>query len=356
LDSPEMKQYLDILSSRFEMLQRASSGSWLGYHASVYYKNFKEPPPGDNFSVEFGLMEFPYGRTSGNWSETSFSEVKTFLYNGLDENLTKLLDDLSSNAKELYDNLKMRVLVTLTAINKLDNSFLKEEYTTEIDDIEIYHPSQYYVNLYTRHNHVSRDQHAVSQGICVPHHIALYAKYLSDKSPFNALKKLIQICNKILFEFEMVYSDGEDNENGGNGIMKKIVFIGHGGSKDWRELKDFISDRLHLEWEEFNRGSAAGIPTIERLSAMLNQSCFAFIVMTAEDEHADSTKHARENVIHEAGLFQGRLSFSKAIILLEIGCNEFSNIHGLGQIRFESGKISSKFEEVREVLEREGII
>ena len=27
--------------------------------------------------------------------------------------------------------------------------------------------------------------------------------------------------------------------------------------------------------------------------------------MTAEDEHADGTKHARENVIHEVGLFQG---------------------------------------------------
>ncbi len=43
---------------------------------------------------------------------------------------------------------------------------------------------------------------------------------------------------------------------------------------------------------------------------------------------------ARMNVIHEAGLFQGRLGFTKAILLLEDGCSEFSNIQGLGQIRF----------------------
>jgi predicted nucleotide-binding protein len=66
--------------------------------------------------------------------------------------------------------------------------------------------------------------------------------------------------------------------------------------------------------------------------------------MTAEDEQADGTVHARQNVVHEAGLFQGRLGFKKAIILLEGGCEEFSNIEGLGQIRFPKGKIDAAFE------------
>jgi hypothetical protein len=61
-------------------------------------------------------------------------------------------------------------------------------------------------------------------------------------------------------------------------------------------------------------------------------------------------------VIHEAGLFQGRLGFKKAIILLEDGCSEFANIHGLGQIRFPKGNITPAFEEIRRVLERENII
>ena len=42
---------------------------------------------------------------------------------------------------------------------------------------------------------------------------------------------------------------------------------------------------------------------------MMSTSCFAFLIMTGEDEHADESKHARENVIHEAGLFQGRFGF-----------------------------------------------
>ena len=77
--------------------------------------------------------------------------------------------------------------------------------------------------------------------------------------------------------------------------------------------------------------------------------------MTAEDEDSDALHRARQNVVHEVGLFQGKLGTRKAIILIEEGCQEFSNIVGLSQIRFPRGHISAVFEEIRRVLEREGI-
>ena len=134
------------------------------------------------------------------------------------------------------------------------------------------------------------------------------------------------------------------------------IFIGHGRSLLWLVLKDFIADRLRLPWEEFNRAAAAGYTTLERLEEMLSDATFAFLVMTAEEEHADSTLHARSNVIHEVGLYQGRLGARRAIVLLEDGCSEFSNIVGLVQIRFPRGNIAATFEEIRRVLEREGIL
>jgi predicted nucleotide-binding protein len=60
--------------------------------------------------------------------------------------------------------------------------------------------------------------------------------------------------------------------------------------------------------------------------------------------------------VHDVGLFQGRLGFSRAIVLIEEGCQEFSNIHGLGQIRFPKGNIAAIFEDIRAVLEREKLI
>jgi hypothetical protein len=134
------------------------------------------------------------------------------------------------------------------------------------------------------------------------------------------------------------------------------IFIGHGHSPAWRDLKDFIVDRLKLPYDEFNAEPVAGVSTVKRLSEMLDKAAFAFLVLTAEDERTGGQMQARMNVIHEVGLFQGRLGFEKAIILLEEGCQEFSNIAGLGQIRFRRGEIKSAFEEIRRVLERESII
>ena len=87
--------------------------------------------------------------------------------------------------------------------------------------------------------------------------------------------------------------------------------------------------------------------TTDRLAQMLDEATFAFLVMTAEDTHADDSAHARENVIHEAGLFQGRLGFERAIILLEEGCAQFSNIHGLAHISFPKGNLEPAFERIR---------
>jgi predicted nucleotide-binding protein len=138
--------------------------------------------------------------------------------------------------------------------------------------------------------------------------------------------------------------------------LRTNIFIGHGRSRVWRELKDFVQDRLALPWDEFNRVPIAGVTNTARLSEMLDAAAIALLVMTSEDEIVDGGTQARMNVIHEAGLFQGRLGFNKAIVLLEEGCAEFSNIQGLGQIRFPKGNIAATFDEIRRVLEREGLI
>ena len=42
--------------------------------------------------------------------------------------------------------------------------------------------------------------------------------------------------------------------------------------------------------------------------------------------------------------------------MLEEGCEEFSNIEGLGQIRFPKNNIRAAFHDVQLVLEREGLV
>jgi predicted nucleotide-binding protein len=86
---------------------------------------------------------------------------------------------------------------------------------------------------------------------------------------------------------------------------------------------------------------------------MLSKSSFAILVMTGEDYTSDGGLRARQNVVHEAGLFQGHLGFARAIVLLEKGVEEFSNIHGIDQIRFDKGRIKETFGDVVATIRRE---
>ena len=134
------------------------------------------------------------------------------------------------------------------------------------------------------------------------------------------------------------------------------IVIGHGRSKQWLVLKEFLTDKLQIACDEFNSISPAGIATTERLSQMRSASSFAFLVLTAEDEHEDGSLHARENVIQEVGFFQAAYGFNRAISVVEETCAEFSNIAGLGQIRFPKDNIMAKSQDIRDVLEREGLL
>ncbi len=134
---------------------------------------------------------------------------------------------------------------------------------------------------------------------------------------------------------------------------KPFIFIGHGGSTQWRDLKDHLVDKHGYQIEAYETGSRAGHTIRDILEEMSNKSSLAFLVMTGEDLKDDGTVTARPNVIHEVGLFQGKLGFSKAIVLLEEGTEEFSNLSGIQQIRFAKNNIRETFGEVLAIIKRE---
>ena len=131
------------------------------------------------------------------------------------------------------------------------------------------------------------------------------------------------------------------------------VFVGHGRSPQWRDLKDHLHEKHGLAVESYESGARAGITIRDVLDEMLTSSSFAILILTGEDLDAAGRLHARENVIHELGLFQGRLGWRKAIVLLEEGVEEFSNIHGLNHIPFRAGNIKETFGEVLATISRE---
>lgn len=135
--------------------------------------------------------------------------------------------------------------------------------------------------------------------------------------------------------------------------LKPSVFIGHGRSPTWRDLKDHLQDKHAIKVVAFETGARAGHSVRDVLEELVAASTFAVLVLTAEDEQVDGAMRARQNVIHEAGLFQGKLGFPRAIMLVEEGTESFSNVAGIQEIRFNRGNIRETFGEVLAVLHRE---
>ena len=170
------------------------------------------------------------------------------------------------------------------------------------------------------------------------------------------IDQLESVYDRLGLYEELPNSTQQPTNNDPANNEKKKIFIGHGRSPVWREFKDFLVETLGLEYEEFNRISAAGKSINNHLEEMLDKSCMAFLIMTGEDEYSDGSVHARQNVIHEIGKCQDRLGSERAIILLEKGCERFSNMDGIIYIDFAKGNIKETFGEIVRVLIRESII
>jgi predicted nucleotide-binding protein len=348
--APETKS-LNAIYERAREIGRSASKSWIGYHANVYYKNFQRPPAGVHFDVDNGTSGTYYSNSDPNWVEHINQDVFDLIYDEDGESSLDVAERQMEEGLALYNSVRADVSSLLTVyLQDRDDKFVRR-IAEEIETAKVLDAGDIANEMSPKRQVITRDMRAVQQGTWPPPHVTVQARITAAHQPAAHCNELAGKLEKLASHLTRVAKiDIRSARIGTN------VFIGHGRSAVWRDLKDFIQDRLRLPWDEFNRVPVAGITNIARLSEMLDSSACAFVIMTAEDELEDGTTQARMNVIHEVGLFQGRLGFTKAIVLLEDGCQEFSNIQGLGQIRFPKGNIAAKFEEIRQVLEREGVI
>jgi predicted nucleotide-binding protein len=330
-------------------VRKSWSGSNMGYHSCVYYEGLAPRPPGAQFSAEWGLRDMLSRMGSvGNWIEYPEGMVKDMIYEQADRPDLTHAKEASTALANMVRSARDQILSFLTVAHKDDSDSFLEKLLEEAEGVRVLSVEELGRAMLPKGQLMSRDSNAITAGLQIAPHQQVIAQAAALQCPSDAAIVLSEIARKAGSHLGRKDKKEKRSERIGTN-----VFIGHGRSPLWRELKDFVVDRLNLPYEEFNRVPVAGVTNIARLTEMLDGAGCALILLTSEDEQADGSMQARMNVIHEVGLFQGRLGFTKAIVLLEEGCEEFSNIQGLGQIRFPRGNITAAFEEVRAVLERE---
>lgn len=337
------------IQKRAEILSRSHSNSFFGDHAFTHYKSFEPPPSG--FDVEWGHL---YGyRTKHNedWVVYSLEELLKYVYGdaSFDE-----VEERNHGLDKAGVELRDRALDLFALIEDDTNGTLSKvasEVSKNISSIWKRSSAQKYVsNTLQKGPFMTRDTGNASQGMRTPVHVSALGQLHFLKETADALLIVANAARRVLLISELASPDRKDDK------LRSGIFIGHGRSPLWRELQAYLEKELGLTTEEFNSEPVAGLSTQSRLDEMLQNTAMAFLVMTAEDQVADGTLRARENVIHEVGLFQGHLGWTKALVLLEEGCSEFSNLHGVNHLPFRKNSIKDAFVDVRRALAREGLV
>ncbi|MGX8014287.1 TIR domain-containing protein (plasmid) [Mesorhizobium sp. ORM8.1] len=352
LEVDELTQGLRRIGAVCEQVGQAWSGSNLGYHSVVYYAGLARPPAGAHFSIESGIADaWPLDGSVGTWEEYRYDDVVAEIKRRGGNPDLKKMEVESRAVAQAVDEAKQTIASLLSEVLRdRPDSFL-EDVKSKIADERVLSEQDGARAMLPRGQIISRDMRAMTQGMRLAPHQAVTLKMALLGAPGIVARKISGLARQA--GSHLLRVEGRKRKSA---LVGTNVFIGHGRSLLWRALKDFVQDRLHLPADEFNRVPVAGVTNIARLSEMLDSAAIAFIILTAEDEMKDGKLQARMNVIHEVGLFQGRLGFTRALVMLEEGCEEFSNIQGLGQLRFPAGNITASFEDVRRLLEREGLI
>src|SRR5262249_45263534 len=128
------------------------------------------------------------------------------------------------------------------------------------------------------------------------------------------------------------------------------------GSPLWRGVVDFLREELGLAVSYFEKASQDGNEFTAALNEQLRRCSFPVCVLTSEDQMADGAQRARQDIVHEAGLFQGRYGFQRVALLAEERCELPSNLSGLVRHDFQVPHIEQTFASLMRHLRREGML
>ncbi|WP_201259462.1 hypothetical protein [Paenibacillus sp. LC231] len=204
-------EYLNKIRDIVSELDESSSGSWIGFHANLYYEGFKKPPTWQhNFDSEWGAINGipPY------WKEKSYKDIEKYvLYREPNLDLSKVESDVSALVKEAK-TINNEITADMVIIQ--DNKNLESEWNivTQLAEHEWGASQQEIISYRAPKQIMSRDSFAMMQGIKTPPHIAYDAMLVSLISKITSVEEFTSKALKLLRQVELKsYNLLTDNSN-----------------------------------------------------------------------------------------------------------------------------------------------
>jgi len=243
-DDPSIKDPIGAVQNAAERVGKAWSGSWLGYQSHIYYDGLKPAPAGAHFSSEWGFENMGWidGTTTGDWAEFSTDQIKTRISELSRNPDLEPVRELVATVARQFENDKSEVASLLSVeLSRSSDPYL-ESLKEELDKLRLLSKAGV-VNVLRPSGQIrSRDSLAATQGLRVPPHLEVLAEVYAVHQSKQVCEQLSTLARKAGSHI------GRKSRHRHAEAMGTNVFIGHGRSLLWRELKDFIEGRLSSPW------------------------------------------------------------------------------------------------------------
>lgn len=335
---------LEPIKMVLNQVGKSFSGSWLGYHSQVYYKNFKTPIAGAIFSVEWGL-EQQYGitGTTGEWHIYNYDDVIKYILktSGIED--IEALNKASSSIAKLFESTKESLLslISIYSSSNSDNDIYYQEVIEEIRNCKLIKSSDYIAYYKPKGRLASRDSRATMNGIQTPAHISLLGNLLEIEDPIRCCNQLNESIKKLITHYtnkELLSMPTSKM------TLSNKIFIVHGHDDLAKtEVARFI-EKLGLEAIILHEQVDAGRTIIEKLEKNTEVG-FGIVLYTACDFGGSNkinpeikNNRARQNVVFEHGYLIAKLGRSKVCALVKDNVEHPSDLSGVIYNTMDDGK------------------
>ena len=180
------KGLFDRLDAAIGATQESSSGSWAGYQASLYFRDFERPPLESRFSVEWGAIHgIPLG-----WDQRTKREVTEHVESASGvsiSELEKISERVYYDVRPLYQDVQALVTAILESSGESSKQLLED-----LRGETWGYAQATYINKVQPSTFMSRDSEALSEGLKTPPHVAVRARVVFASSRITAAQAALE--------------------------------------------------------------------------------------------------------------------------------------------------------------------
>ena len=233
---PEISEPLDRLKQAAEDAGKAWSGSWIGYHANVYYTNLQIPPPGKHFNPEWGSNRTPLvqdAETDG-WAIHDPDNVSRMIHERAGNPDLDPAKNFNGFAKAQFKKQKSN----LSSIIEIESTYAESQFLIDkkeaIANLRLISEHEF-LGSWKPKRITSRDSLAMHQGIWDPPHMRILAQVRSIKTTIADIAGLGEIAIQVASHTARQRQQRQRN------------ILSSSGSSNWSSMKSF-SSRQTDEW------------------------------------------------------------------------------------------------------------